>query len=170
MKRAKPGDDHANRPSRYLHPGEIFAAAEPFVVTTVLGTCVSVCLWDARRRLGGMNHFLLPFGPNEAAGARYGESACQELIARVLGLGAQAKSLEAKVFGGMRSPGSSGSPGRDLGSRNIEIALRSLEAHRIPVAALDVGNEGGMKLIFDLASGDAWVKHLGQSQTAGAHR
>src|SRR4051812_50175375 len=48
------------RKTVYLLPGELHASAEQTQVTTILGSCVSVCLWDQKLRIGGMNHFLLP--------------------------------------------------------------------------------------------------------------
>jgi chemotaxis protein CheD len=35
----------------YLEPGGVMAVSRPTEVTTILGSCVSVCLWDERLRL-----------------------------------------------------------------------------------------------------------------------
>jgi len=78
----------------FLSPGEIICASEPTLVTTVLGSCVSVTLWDRDRRVGGLNHFVLPKG---GASSRYGDTAMAELLEGVLSLGAHLRSLEAKV-------------------------------------------------------------------------
>ena len=45
-------------------PGQ-YHAARTGAITTVLGSCVSTCLWDPVERIGGMNHFMLP---GDAAG------------------------------------------------------------------------------------------------------
>jgi len=42
-----------------IYIGTVFAAREPTVIETLLGSCVAVCLWDPETRVGGMNHFLL---------------------------------------------------------------------------------------------------------------
>ena len=47
-------------PSVYLYPGELIATSDPSVISTVLGSCVSVCLLDPVTKSGGANHFLLP--------------------------------------------------------------------------------------------------------------
>src|SRR5580658_1868975 len=84
-----------------IHIGEIFASREPAVVRTVLGSCIAVCLRDPVAGVGGMNHFLLPYGGhNELASARYGIHAMELLINDCMKVGADRAKLEAKVFGG----------------------------------------------------------------------
>jgi hypothetical protein len=39
----------------YLHTGQVFATDEPYAVTTILGSCVAVCLWDDRSQVAGRN-------------------------------------------------------------------------------------------------------------------
>src|ERR1051326_187977 len=46
--------------SRFLQPGHLVIATEPMQVTTILGSCVAVCLFDTTKRIGGINHFMLP--------------------------------------------------------------------------------------------------------------
>jgi chemotaxis protein CheD len=147
--------------SFYLHPGKIYVAIQPTVVTTILGSCVAVCLWDPELQIGGINHYLLPAGlKTTAAPLRYGNVAIEELLSRTVRAGARLASLRAKLFGGacvldaMR--------GRDshLGSKNIEIARKALADAGIPVVASDVGGNRGRKLIFQPHDGVALVKHL----------
>ena len=69
-------------------------------MTTVLGSCVSICLWDAHARVGGINHYLLPLWNGEGLPTpKYGNIAIERLIDKVRGLGG-GKKLVAKVFGG----------------------------------------------------------------------
>ena len=83
----------APQKSHYLYPGELFVHREPHVVSTVLGSCISVCLWDPERRLGGINHFLLPLWNGEGLPTpKYGNIAISRLIEKMEALGAQ--SLE----------------------------------------------------------------------------
>jgi GGDEF domain-containing protein/chemotaxis receptor (MCP) glutamine deamidase CheD len=88
--------------SHYLYPGGIFAAdPRPHRVTTVLGSCVSVCLWDRVRGVGGINHFLLPLWNGDGLPTpRYGNIAIAALIDRMLALGCSRENLRAKLFGG----------------------------------------------------------------------
>ena len=147
--------------SFYLHPGKLFVAIQPTVVTTILGSCVAVCLWDAELGIGGINHYLLPTGLKATASPlRYGNVAIEELLSRTYRAGARLGSLRAKLFGGacvldaMR--------GRDthLGTKNIELARKALSEAGIPIIASDVGGNRGRKLIFQPHDGTALVKLL----------
>ena len=141
----------------YLAPGRLYASAEPVQVTTILGSCVAVCLWDAQQRVGGINHYLLPEGV--PASPRFGASAIPLLIEEVLALGARRSRLRAKVFGGAcvleafrHHP---------LGQRNVEVARERLSAAQVPVVGEDVGGDHGRKVVFDVQTGSAWVRAIG---------
>src|SRR5258708_15953749 len=56
-------DKHARH---YLIPGKIFAAAQPFAISTIVGSGVALCLWDSERAIGGANHVILPEGPEDS--------------------------------------------------------------------------------------------------------
>ncbi len=85
----------------YLIQGMIFAAVEEYRVTTVLGSCVTICLWDPYLEIGGINHYMYPFWNGEGlATPRYGNIAIPKLIEKMLSLGCTKNSLRAKVFGG----------------------------------------------------------------------
>jgi len=84
----------------FLPPGAICCPAEPAVVSTILGSCVAVCLWDGRRQLGGMNHFLLPRCGQSQPSPRYGDVAVSRLLAALERLGCRPADLRAKLFGG----------------------------------------------------------------------
>ncbi len=145
----------------YLHPGQVFASAEPAVVTTVLGSCVAVCLWDATTGVGGVNHFQLPEwsgrGPRTERFARF---AIQALLDRLLELGARRNEIQAKVFGGACL--SAGVPRRQkpLGDQNVEHALVYLRECALPLAASATGGGHGRKLVFQTCDGTAWVREL----------
>ncbi|HKU24389.1 MAG TPA: chemotaxis protein CheD, partial [Candidatus Sulfotelmatobacter sp.] len=90
-----------NHTKHYLIPGKVFASAQPFAISTIVGSGVAVCLWDSVHRIGGANHYMLPEGPENGDNAtRYGNVANPALLQRMLDLGAERKNLEAKIFGG----------------------------------------------------------------------
>lgn len=144
----------------YLFPGKLIACAQPRLVTTVLGSCVSVCLCDPVAGIGGLNHFLLParVGSNPEP-LRFGNEATETLIQTLLELGASRRCLQAKLFGGMcRSPG----PGMGaIGQKNVAVAEAILQAHRIPVIGQDVLGPVGRKLWYLTSTGEAWITRLG---------
>jgi chemotaxis protein CheD len=82
----------------YLAPGQLFASGDRVQVTTILGSCVAVCLFDNEAEVGGVNHFLLPHGTPPSP--RFADHATTLLMQRVLALGAERGRLRAKLFGG----------------------------------------------------------------------
>ena len=145
----------------FVHTGEVVVARESTLFSTVLGSCVSVCLWDKTTGIGGINHFLLPDQvSNGISTPRFGNVAVRKLLADLTALGAEPSALQAKIFGGAavlspRLPGSDA-----LGARNAELARVLLGLAGIPVVAEDVGGVHGRKLIFRSHDGAAWVRKL----------
>lgn len=144
------------RGTHYLHPGEWLAAAQPTAVTTILASCVAVCLWDPEVRVGGLNHFLLPTGTrNSTAPARYGNLALPRLVADLEALGCYKKRLRAKIFGG--SCRTDALPGSHLGARNVAMAEEVLGDLDIPILARDTGGVRARKLVVHTDDFSVWV-------------
>ena len=146
--------------SHFLLVGTLFAHTERHQVTTILGSCVSVCLWDHRRKIGGINHYMLPLWNGEGlASPKYGNIAIPKLIQKMLDLGADKKSLCAKIFGGGVVL-SVTSPFMNIGERNILFAEDMLKQEQIPIISADTGGQLGRKLIFNTETGAVFVKKL----------
>lgn len=146
----------------YLEPGGLMAASRPTEMTTILGSCVSVCLWDERLRVGGMNHFLLPTAPyGQTQNSRHGDAAIPMLLRELERLGSQRSNLRAKVFGGAHMAGlPAPSAALTLGERNADLARRLLGEVGIAIVAEDLGGRAGRKLRFRTDDGMALVKTL----------
>ncbi len=146
-------------------PGQVHAARSG-AVTTVLGSCVSTCLWDPLERIGGMNHFMLPgdnAGPDSpwAASARFGVYAMEVLINEMIHLGADRRRLVAKVFGGARLL--AGFERLDVGAKNSEFVLQFLRTEGIRVLAQDLLDVCPRKVHFFVDTGKVQVKRLSLS-------
>jgi chemotaxis protein CheD len=155
-------DAPVERERMYLHPGHSFIATAPTLVTTILGSCVSVCFWDETGALGAITHYLLP-KPISAAGdaARFGTTAIEQVVGELRRRGAG--SLSAKVFGGSAMNSALAATGRDLGTQNVAVAMEALAAMGIPILAADTGGAIGRKLLFQTDDGTAWVKLIGKA-------
>jgi chemotaxis protein CheD len=147
---------------RFLHLGQVLVDAGGCRLATIVGSCVAVCMWDATRRLGGMNHFLLPDAPHVGSPlARpwsYGELAMPALVERLVALGSSPRALTAKLFGGATLSKTVDAAGP--GARNGAFARGWLAEHRIPIVAEDVGGGRGRKVLFDTGNGDVTVLTL----------
>jgi chemotaxis protein CheD len=165
---------HPGTPTRYFDrdfkveavkilPGQYHAASGPVGMSTVLGSCISTCLWDPALRIGGMNHFMLP-GDNGTAGspvtksARFGVYAMELLINDMLKLGAERRRLVAKVFGGGRLLQGFGT--LDVGGRNCAFVLEFLREEGIPVLAQDLLDTYPRKVHFSPENGKVLLKKL----------
>jgi chemotaxis protein CheD len=144
----------------YLHPGHLHVTQSPVDITTVVGSCVSVCLWDRASKLAAMNHFVLPNTMGDAPSLKHGEYATDALVERLVKLGAQLVNLRARVFGGSCVIDAFRNAGSDLGSKNVTVARRVLARHRIPILQEDVGGSVGRKLVFHTDDASVLVKLL----------
>jgi chemotaxis protein CheD len=145
----------------YLYPGDLTVSREPCTFNTIVGSCVAVFLWDERRKLGGMNHYLLPREPNpDAPSSRFGDSAMRILVEKLAAQGSEAKDLVAKVFGGAHVFGTAPRDANHLGKQNVDLAFEELQRLRIAVVASDVGGSRGRRLMANSSDGGVWVKEL----------
>lgn len=143
----------------FLSPGEIQTSREPAVISTVLGSCVAVCLWDKLLGAGGMNHFLLPRCKGAPPSPRYGDIAVVMLLAEMAALGCRTANLRAKVFGGAAVL-PFGAQEDTVGTQNLAVALALLQQHGIPVVAQRTGGQRGLFLRFHTAAGRVMVREL----------
>ncbi len=132
---------------------------EDVVITTILGSCVSACLWDPISGVGGMNHILLPDG-SKGAGTVSGSgvNSMELLINAIIKRGGIKARLEAKIFGG----GKMISQFSDVGQRNGEFALSFLQAEGIHCQSQSLGGEQARRIQFWPHSGRARQKLLGR--------
>ena len=129
----------------HVGQGEHFITSDPSVVlSTILGSCVAMCVRDPLAGVGGMNHFLLPEGSGAGtdAGRRYGAYAMELLINDMLKAGARRDRLEAKLFGGGRMFDSL----RDVGRSNADFAEKFLRDEGIPVVGGSLRGDGGQQI------------------------
>lgn len=124
-------------------PGEHYVStAGQEMIVTVLGSCVSACVWDPALKIGGLNHFMLPDSGSDVPvdkAMRYGNFAMEELINDLIRRGARRQSLEIKVFGGGNVLSSMSTSSMPIGDRNAEFVRRYLREENLALAAEDLG-------------------------------
>jgi len=147
------------RRSRFLQPGHLIATVEPTDVTTILGSCVSVCLWDEQRRIGGLNHFMLPLASSRISSPRFGDVAMSKLLEELRAIGARIPFLQARVFGGSCMFETLQSE-THLGRKNVELALNFLQRTGIAPVQVETGGNRGRKVIFRTDEGTACLTSI----------
>lgn len=161
------GFDHDEKPTstpkHFLYPGQLYVSRQPAVITTILGSCAALCLWDSRKKIGGMNHYLLPEGTDSGPNRlRYGNVANPALLNELLALGCDIQNLHAKVFGG--SSAFAANPLQSVGTRNAQLAEEFLRNAGIRLVAKDVSGRHGRKLVFHTQDGVTQIRDFADPQ------
>ncbi|MEM7074449.1 MAG: chemotaxis protein CheD [Pseudomonadota bacterium] len=131
--------------------GECRVTSDPdAILTTVLGSCVAVCLHDPKASVGGMNHFLLPGeGSQNSKDLRYGIHSMELLINELLKIGASRKRLVARLYGGASVIKNKANIGRS----NVEFANEFLKNESIPAIEKNVGGGLARRVKFQASTG-----------------
>jgi chemotaxis protein CheD len=140
----------------YLKPGYIFLNREPSIISTAIGSCVMVSLWDSSRKYGGAANYSYPFiDDKKRATACYGNVAVSHLIRMFLGEKANIQNISAQIFGGASLRQSIECA--EVAKENIRIARSVLGRFRIRIVSEDVGGDVGRKLVYNTFSNEAIV-------------
>ncbi len=142
-----------NFKTHFLYPSALFANREPYLVNTILGSCVAVCLYDPMLKIGGINHYMLPMWNGQGlASPKYGNIAIEKLLEKMLSLGSNKRNLKAKVFGGANIFETKLEQFQ-IGERNITVAEQTLEEHHIPIISFSTGGNLGRKIQYNTYTG-----------------
>lgn len=140
--------------------GDIALCPTPAEIITVLGSCVSVCLWDSRLFIGGMNHFRAPIAPPHLKQSNaYGDNSIRTLIQGMLELGSRKRDLSAIILGG-------GSVIEEIeihlniGRDNIRFAEEFLDREGIIIRSSHTGRDFGRKIAFNTLKGTATIRRV----------
>ncbi len=157
--------------SVYLKPGEIYIARnEPTVVTTVLGSCISVAMFNERLNVAAICHGLLPKCRDKKAcdescseGFRYVDCSIRHMLASFSSLGIRRSEIQVKLFGGSDMFESRNPSSISVGKQNIEAALKLIEDERLSLVSCDVGGPLGRKIFFHTQTGEILLKRHKES-------
>jgi chemotaxis protein CheD len=126
-------------------------------LTTVLGSCVAACLFDPERKIGGMNHFLLPGSdPRAGRNIKYGAHSMEQLINAMLRLGAQRHRIEARLFGGANVVRGLAR----IGDSNSAFARDFVRQEGFILREAELGGTTGQRVRFLPASGRTRMQRL----------
>jgi chemotaxis protein CheD len=150
----------------FLYPSALFASNTPQKVSTILGSCVAVCLYDPIEKQGGINHYMLPYWNGQGlASPKYGNIAIERLVEKMISMGSKKTNLKAKVFGGGEVIDTNISQFQ-IGERNIKLALEMLDELRIIVVAKSVGGKLGRKIEYCTSTGEVKQRFIERTITA----
>jgi len=148
----------------YLKPGKLCISNKPVTVQTVLGSCVSLTVFDPANKRGAISHAMLPGGIG-AKDFRYVDCSLLYMLKRMTEQGVPRKKLIIKLFGGasvmasfQRSTAQQKTP--SVGAQNLKSVYLFLQQHSLHLAAQDVGGEQGRKLFFAANTGEIWLSKI----------
>lgn len=140
----------------HLLAGQYYFGQEPHNVHTLLGSCVAITLWNPRRRIGGMCHYLLPSRARRAddgRDARFGEEAVAMMVEAVLRHGARPAEFEAHLYGGADTLPDQVGVKFNVGERNIEQGWSLIDQHGFMLQGVDVGDHVPRTVELSLVDG-----------------
>lgn len=151
-----------NKEITVIQPGDYYVSGEDKIISTLLGSCVAVCLYDSVNFISGMNHFMLPgrITKNDIRNdksAKYGTIAISNLLHHLQRIGARKEHLVAKIFGGGNVIENIPER-RGIAFDNIRVAKLYMEIEDIPITDIDVGNKFTRKIFMDVRSGKVFLK------------
>lgn len=152
----------------FLQPGEFYFGDRETCIRTLLGSCVAITMWHPRLRLGGMCHFMLPKRTgtrSETPDGRYADEALQLFQREIRTAGTRVADYQVKLFGGgdmfQHSASCTGRGDcRSVACKNVAAARALLRQTGFnEISAEHVGRHGHRNVIFEVWSGDIWVRH-----------
>jgi chemotaxis protein CheD len=145
-------------------PSGLLVTKEPTTIITILGSCISVCVWDKQLLFGGANHYMLPlWNGSGLASPKFGNIAIEMLLEKMQRLGSQKKNLVVKMFGGAKMLQEQSNI-FNIGEKNILVAYEIFRKEEIIVSAASTGGIKGRKIFFNTQTGDVFQKYLPGSE------
>lgn len=144
-----------------LFPGDFCFESGHVRLRTLLGSCVAITVWHPARQHGGMCHFMFPGAGAHASDSRYARDAMAMFCRALKDEGTRPQDYQVKLFGGGMTPvpcHEAVRPSLSAGCRNVAEARSMLRERGFHIYAEDVGGAGYRKVLFDLWSGDTWLK------------
>jgi chemotaxis protein CheD len=154
-----------------LQPGEIYLCKGAAVVTTILGSCVSVTMRHAKSGISAICHGLLPscskkepckdFCPGKF---KFVECSIKKMLEKLDACGINRAGIEIKMFGGSDMfDVQSERISKTVGRENVRIAQETIESEGMKIAAFDTGGTQGRKIVFFTKTGDVFLKRLNKN-------
>lgn len=143
----------------FINIGEYKVSKEPIILECIgLGSCVGICLWDRKKKIGALAHVMLGRSSDSHLSDinpfRFADKAIDAMLSDMLALGAKKEDIVAKIFGGANLFRQSSFK---IGEKNVVIIEEELRKRGIPIVAKDVGGNHGRSIWFDTSTGKVVV-------------
>lgn len=147
--------------NHHLNQGELHVTSRPKIITTILGSCVSICFWDEGRAVGGMNHYVLStWSGRDNSTYRYGDVANYALFDKMRMHGSEVSDLRALIIGGGNML-QEGSGLQGPGMENIALAKDFIANIGVRNVRNFTGGNFGRKIHFNTSNGEVEIIKVG---------
>jgi len=145
----------------FLMPGEVIISARPILVSTVLGSCVTVTMYSPEKGVGAICHAMLPNNHKENDSLLYVDTAVRYTHRKMREYGVR-DDLVVKLFGGAQvlAGGNQVDSRRSVGEQNVDQARKTLGQLGLAIATADTGGTTGRKLFFSIKTGEVYLRKL----------
>ena len=147
---------------KFLTPGEFYITNKPMILETLVGSCVSVCLYNSKNGSAAMNHFLhtQPTGADAVDIGKFGSTSTKHIISRMMAVDGVPGHYRAMVFGGAAVVKVTGMHS-DIGRKNVDVALKALAEAGIRVVKKEVSGSRGRRIKFNTETGTVEYRFAG---------
>ncbi|MDD2701033.1 MAG: chemotaxis protein CheD [Sideroxydans sp.] len=167
----------------FLQPGDFYFGDSATRIRTVLGSCVSIAVWHPTKLIGGMCHYMLPTRGQKRSGeldGKYADEAMELFMREIRAANTRPAEYQVKIFGAGNMFPVAGNHGcarcspdvahskpdgvcPRVNCRNRQVAYYLVQKYGFSIHAEHLGGQGHRQLLFDIWSGDAWMKHVAAS-------
>lgn len=142
-----------------IRMGEYKVARDVILTGTGIGSCLLICLYEPKSKVGGMAHAMLPLHGEQKQSAKYADSAIDIMLSEMEKNGANRKKVEARLVGGAKMfQTQTNDSALAIGAKNVKNAKEKLEKEGIPLIGEDTGGTHGRSAEFDLSNGVITIK------------
>jgi chemotaxis protein CheD len=148
----------------FLQPGDFYFGDRTTRIRTLLGSCVAITIWHPRLHIGGMCHYMLPRRPQhkncDVLDGRYAEDAMQLFMHELKRSKTRPCDYKVKFFGGGKMFKRSKKQTAHIGisDQNVDFGRTVMAQYGFKIHAEDMGGKGHRNIIFELSTGDVWVR------------
>lgn len=147
---------------QFVKMNEIYVTKSPYLIKTVVGSCIALCIWDNHSKIGGMGHIMLPKsnGNPKAPPGKYADIAVKNLISTMVTEGSSIVNMQASCIGGASMFQNNHHKCESVGIKNYKMVKKELADLGIPIVIKAVGGNSGRRVVMNCTSGDITISTL----------
>lgn len=144
----------------FLQPGDFFWGDANTRIRTILGSCISICMWHPILKEGGMCHYMLPSRNSKKdlshLDGKYADEAWELFRKEIIKIGTKPSDYVTKLFGGASMFNNFSTI--QMGQKNINMARKIIADNNLNVVSENLGGTKSRRIHFEIWSGNVWLK------------